>query len=72
VDEVGELVITKWMPSIACSRPPRPLSGADLDPGLDPERGEECPCGVLTGDTLFIGDVGRPDLRASLGWSAER
>jgi rhodanese-related sulfurtransferase len=26
---------------------------------------------VLTGDTLFIGDVGRPDLRASLGWSAE-
>jgi hydroxyacylglutathione hydrolase len=28
------------------------------------------PCAVLTGDTLFIGDVGRPDLRASLGWSA--
>lgn len=27
---------------------------------------------MLTGDTLFIGDVGRPDLRASLGWSAER
>src|SRR5712692_5053012 len=25
---------------------------------------------VLTGDTLFIGDVGRPDLRAALGWSA--
>ena len=25
---------------------------------------------MLTGDTLFIGDVGRPDLRASLGWSA--
>jgi hydroxyacylglutathione hydrolase len=25
---------------------------------------------VLTGDTLFIGDVGRPDLRASLGWTA--
>ena len=24
----------------------------------------------LTGDTLFIGDVGRPDLRASLGFSA--
>jgi rhodanese-related sulfurtransferase len=29
------------------------------------------PYAVLTGDTLFIGDVGRPDLRASLGWSAE-
>ena len=32
----------------------------------DPAR----PYAVLTGDTLFIGDVGRPDLRASLGWSA--
>lgn len=28
------------------------------------------PHAVLTGDTLFIGDVGRPDLRAALGWSA--
>ena len=28
------------------------------------------PRAVLTGDTLFVGDVGRPDLRASLGWSA--
>ena len=26
---------------------------------------------VLTGDALFVGDVGRPDLRASLGWAAE-
>ena len=33
----------------------------------DPAR----PYAVLTGDTLFIGDVGRPDLRASLGWTAE-
>jgi hydroxyacylglutathione hydrolase len=33
----------------------------------DPAR----PHAVLTGDTLFIGDVGRPDLRASLGWSAD-
>jgi rhodanese-related sulfurtransferase/glyoxylase-like metal-dependent hydrolase (beta-lactamase superfamily II) len=30
------------------------------------------PYAVLTGDTLFIGDVGRPDLRASIGWSAEQ
>jgi glyoxylase-like metal-dependent hydrolase (beta-lactamase superfamily II) len=29
------------------------------------------PYAVLTGDTLFIGDVGRPDLRASLGWRAD-
>ena len=25
---------------------------------------------MLTGDALFVGDVGRPDLRASLGWAA--
>src|SRR5262245_39681060 len=35
----------------------------------DREAGED-PVAVLTGDTLFVGDVGRPDLRASLGWSA--
>ena len=29
------------------------------------------PWAVLTGDTLFVGDVGRPDLRASLGWAAQ-
>ncbi len=29
------------------------------------------PHAVLTGDTLFIGDVGRPDLMASVGVSAE-
>ena len=29
------------------------------------------PAAVLTGDTLFIGDVGRPDLRASIGWTAD-
>jgi glyoxylase-like metal-dependent hydrolase (beta-lactamase superfamily II)/rhodanese-related sulfurtransferase len=31
----------------------------------------ETPYGVLTGDTLFIGDVGRPDLLASVGVTAE-
>ncbi len=29
------------------------------------------PHGVLTGDTLFIGDVGRPDLLASIGVTAD-
>jgi glyoxylase-like metal-dependent hydrolase (beta-lactamase superfamily II)/rhodanese-related sulfurtransferase len=38
----------------------------------DREQSEEHPHAVLTGDTLFIGDVGRPDLRASLGWSGEQ
>jgi hydroxyacylglutathione hydrolase len=32
---------------------------------------EKKPYAVLTGDTLFIGDVGRPDLRVALGWSAK-
>jgi hydroxyacylglutathione hydrolase len=36
----------------------------------DLDRSESAPQAVLTGDTLFVGDVGRPDLRASLGWSA--
>jgi rhodanese-related sulfurtransferase len=31
---------------------------------------DSLPHAVLTGDTLFVGDVGRPDLRAALGWSA--
>lgn len=37
---------------------------------FDLARNAERPQSVLTGDTLFIGDVGRPDLRASLGWTA--
>jgi hydroxyacylglutathione hydrolase len=38
---------------------------------FDVQKHAEEPYAVLTGDTLFIGDVGRPDLRASLGWSAQ-
>ena len=37
----------------------------------DRKKSEVEPHAVLTGDTLFIGDVGRPDLRASLGWTAQ-
>ena len=37
---------------------------------FDREKDSAKPQAVLTGDTLFIGDVGRPDLRASLGWTA--
>jgi len=37
---------------------------------FDLDKSESAPYAVLTGDTLFAGDVGRPDLRASLGWSA--
>ena len=37
---------------------------------FDLARDPAAPQAVLTGDTLFVGDVGRPDLRAALGWSA--
>jgi len=47
-------------------------------PGHTPESicivihaGEQEPYGVLTGDTLFIGDVGRPDLLGAAGWAAD-
>jgi glyoxylase-like metal-dependent hydrolase (beta-lactamase superfamily II)/rhodanese-related sulfurtransferase len=33
--------------------------------------GDPVPYGVLTGDTLFIGDVGRPDLLVSVGHTAD-
>ena len=38
---------------------------------FDLEKDAAHPHAVLTGDTMFIGDVGRPDLRASLGWTAQ-
>jgi hydroxyacylglutathione hydrolase len=37
---------------------------------FDLDRSDTQPHAVLTGDTLFVGDVGRPDLRSALGWSA--
>ena len=33
--------------------------------------GDTEPYGVMTGDTLFIGDVGRPDLLGSIGFTKE-
>jgi len=37
---------------------------------FDDAASRDVPAAVLTGDTLFVGDVGRPDLRVALGWSA--
>jgi hydroxyacylglutathione hydrolase len=37
---------------------------------FDLDKNADRPHAVLTGDTLFVGDVGRPDLRVALGWSA--
>ncbi len=34
------------------------------------DAGDDVPFGVLTGDTLFIGDVGRPDLLSAAGLSS--
>ncbi|HUO09613.1 MAG TPA: MBL fold metallo-hydrolase [Phycisphaerae bacterium] len=45
---------------------PESISILVFDRDANPDK----PHAVLTGDTLFIGDVGRPDLRAALGWSA--
>lgn len=38
---------------------------------FDRTKSETVPHAVLTGDTLFIGDVGRPDLLASIGVTAD-
>ncbi|MBS0205900.1 MAG: MBL fold metallo-hydrolase [Planctomycetes bacterium] len=38
---------------------------------FDRTRSDTIPQAVLTGDTLFIGDVGRPDLLASIGVTAD-
>lgn len=37
---------------------------------FDLDASETSAVAVLTGDTLFVGDVGRPDLRVALGWAA--
>jgi DMSO/TMAO reductase YedYZ molybdopterin-dependent catalytic subunit/glyoxylase-like metal-dependent hydrolase (beta-lactamase superfamily II) len=67
----GESVALGRVRLVALETPghsPESISILVYDLESDPER----PHAVLTGDTLFIGDVGRPDLRASLGWSAEQ
>ena len=38
---------------------------------FDLDRSDTHPHAVLTGDTLFVGDVGRPDLHGTFGWSAD-
>ncbi len=52
--------------------PPHPRSHAGVAEhrGLRARR-RRGPYGVLTGDALFIGDVGRPDLLASIGFTRE-
>jgi glyoxylase-like metal-dependent hydrolase (beta-lactamase superfamily II)/rhodanese-related sulfurtransferase len=45
---------------------PESISVVVWEHAADPQ-----PWAVLTGDALFIGDVGRPDLLTAVGWSAD-
>jgi glyoxylase-like metal-dependent hydrolase (beta-lactamase superfamily II)/rhodanese-related sulfurtransferase len=49
---------------------PESMSVVVWEHGRDADAGG-VPFGVFTGDTLFIGDVGRPDLLSSIGFSRE-
>ena len=61
-------------PTVSACRSATSRSRSWRPPGTRPSRSASsctstptttCPYGVLTGDTLFVGDVGRPDLLAS-------
>src|SRR5471032_2084606 len=65
----GDRVEFGWVRLQAIETPghtPESISLSVFDLGVS----DTAPHAVLTGDTLFVGDVGRPDLRAALGWSA--
>lgn len=44
----------------------------DVAPSGDADKSVAAPAKMFTGDTLFIGDVGRPDLVGSKGFTAEQ
>jgi len=62
--KVGKLVLRVWETP---GHTPEGISVLVIDPEVS-----EQPIKVLTGDTLFIGDVGRPDLVGSKGYTAEQ
>jgi glyoxylase-like metal-dependent hydrolase (beta-lactamase superfamily II)/rhodanese-related sulfurtransferase len=62
--KVGTLVLRVWETP---GHTPEGISVLVIDAEVS-----EQPIKVLTGDTLFIGDVGRPDLVGSKGYTAER
>ena len=51
---------------------PESISIVVWEHAADPDTPGSVPFGVLTGDTMFIGDVGRPDLLASSGITSEQ
>jgi glyoxylase-like metal-dependent hydrolase (beta-lactamase superfamily II)/rhodanese-related sulfurtransferase len=60
---VGRVTLRFWETP---GHTPESMSVLVIDPDVSPE-----PQKVLTGDTLFIGDVGRPDLSGARGHTAE-
>jgi glyoxylase-like metal-dependent hydrolase (beta-lactamase superfamily II) len=62
--KVGKLILRVWETP---GHTPEGISVLVIDAEVS-----EQPIKVLTGDTLFIGDVGRPDLVGSKGYTAER
>ncbi|HYO99767.1 MAG TPA: MBL fold metallo-hydrolase [Pyrinomonadaceae bacterium] len=60
---VGRITLRFWETP---GHTPESMSVLVIDPDVSPE-----PQKVLTGDTLFIGDVGRPDLSGARGHTAE-
>ena len=60
---LGDVVLELWATP---GHTPESISVVVWEHAADTE-----PWGVLTGDTLFIGDVGRPDLLASIGVTAD-
>lgn len=50
---------------------PESMSIVVFEHAADTAPDSRAPYGVLTGDTLFIGDVGRPDLLASIGFTRD-
>ena len=50
---------------------PESMSIVVYEKAADASPDSPAPYGVMTGDTLFIGDVGRPDLLGSIGFTKE-
>ena len=61
---VGKLVLKIWETP---GHTPESISVLVIDPEVSDQ-----PSKVLTGDTLFIGDVGRPDLAGGRGYTAQQ
>ena len=61
--ELGDVVLEAWHTP---GHTPESISLVVWEHAADP-----VPWGILTGDALFVGDVGRPDLLTSVGFSAE-